>query len=146
MHRLRRILGDMPASLRFVLALLALSFLAAVTSVAVLYRQEAAQARTTAEALTGGSAQAGQQAIGRYNCGACHQIPGIPSAVGGVGPSLSGIAVRAEIAGVLANDPANMIRWVRAPQHVVPGNGMPDQGVTERDARDIAAYLYTLKK
>lgn len=146
MHRLKSLLAATPSSLRFVLALLALSFLAGVASVAVLYRQDADQARTSAEAMTGGSVKAGQEAIGRYNCGACHQIPGIASAIGRVGPPLNGIAVRAEIAGVLANDPANMIRWLRAPQHVVPGNGMPDQGVSDRDARDIAAYLYTLKK
>ena len=136
----------MPASLVFVLALLALSALAGVASIATLYRQDAAQARTSAQAMTGGSTNAGRQAIARYSCGACHQIPGIAGAVGRVGPPLNGIAVRAEIAGMLANDPANMIRWLRAPQHVAAGNGMPDQGVTDRDARDMAAYLYTLKK
>ena len=31
------------------------------------------------------------------------------------------------------------------PQSVSPGSVMPDMGVTEADARDIAAYLYTLK-
>jgi cytochrome c1 len=25
---------------------------------------------------------------------------------------------------------------------VIPGNAMPDTGLTEQDARDIAAYLY----
>jgi len=28
---------------------------------------------------------------------------------------------------------------------VIPGNAMPDMGVSEGDARDIAAYLYTLR-
>ena len=31
------------------------------------------------------------------------------------------------------------------PRRVRPGTPMPEMGVTERDARDIAAYLYTLK-
>jgi cytochrome c len=35
-----------------------------------------------------------------------------------------------------------MVRWIRHPQQLVPGSGMPDQGVTGREARDLAAYLY----
>jgi cytochrome c2 len=31
------------------------------------------------------------------------------------------------------------------PQRIVPGNAMPDMGLNERQARDIAAYLYTLQ-
>jgi cytochrome c2 len=40
--------------------------------------------------------------------------------------------------------PDNLVKWLRQPQNVVPGNAMPDMGVTPQDARDIAAYLYTL--
>ncbi|WP_420139778.1 c-type cytochrome [Sphingomonas sp.] len=136
----------MPASLRFVLALLALATVAGIASVIVLYRQDAVQARTTAEQLAGGTVAKGRQAIGRYGCGACHQIPGVAGADGRVGPPLSAMGVRSEIAGVLPNTPDNMVRWLRTPQQVVPGNGMPDQGISERDARDIAAYLYSLKR
>jgi cytochrome c1 len=39
-----------------------------------------------------------------------------------------------------------MIRWIRQPQEIDPGNGMPDLSVSTRDGRDIAAYLYTLQK
>jgi cytochrome c2 len=80
----------------------------------------------------------------RYGCGACHTIPGVESARGQVGPLLSQFARRAYIAGVLRNDPDDLVRWLRAPQSVVPGNAMPDTGLGARDARDIAAYLYTL--
>lgn len=145
-HRAEGGRRPMPASLVFVLALLGIAAVAGIASVAVLYRQDAAQARTSAEALTGGNVKAGQVAITRYTCGACHQIPGIPGAEGRVGPALAGVGIRAQIAGVLTNDPTNMIRWLRTPQQVLPGNGMPDQGISERDARDIAAYLYTLKR
>jgi cytochrome c2 len=135
----------MPYSLRFVLLLLGLSALAGAASVFVLYGQDAKQARITAEQITGGSVESGKVAINRYGCGACHQIPGIAGAEGAVGPSLAGIGTRAEIAGVLPNDPKNLIRWIRVPQQIVPGNGMPDQGISEAEARDIAAYLYTIK-
>ncbi|MCD6042333.1 MAG: cycA, partial [Burkholderiales bacterium] len=47
--------------------------------------------------------------------------------------------------GVLRNSPGNMVRWLRAPHAFSPLGAMPDLGVKERDARDIAAYLATLK-
>ena len=69
-------------------------------------------------------------------------MPG-PAAL--IGPPLGGIANRAYIAGVLTNEPGNMIRWIRDPQGVDPKTAMPNVGVSERDARDIAGYLYTLR-
>jgi cytochrome c1 len=48
------------------------------------------------------------------------------------------------LAGVLTNTPEHMIEWLRNPQWISPLSAMPDLGVTERDARDIAAYLSTL--
>jgi len=59
------------------------------------------------------------------------------------GPSLAKIATRSEIAGHFANTPQNMVQWLQHPQQLLPGNGMPDMGVTDSDARNIAAYLYT---
>jgi cytochrome c1 len=49
---------------------------------------------------------------------------------------------RWSIAGHLPNTPANLVRWIMHPQEVAPGTLMPDLGVPERQARDIAAYLY----
>jgi zinc transporter ZupT len=57
----------------------------------------------------------------------------------------SAIGTRGFIAGVLPNTPQNMVRWLRHPQAVSPKSAMPDLGVTEPDARDIAAYLSTLR-
>jgi len=136
----------MPSSLKLVLALLLFGALAAPVAIAVLIAQDEAQARVTAEQITGGHADAGKQAIGRYGCGGCHAIPGLNSADGRVGPPLNHMGQRVEIAGVLANNPGNMIRWLQHPQAVVPGNGMPDQPMSDRDARDIAAYLYALRR
>jgi cytochrome c len=101
--------------------------------------------RADAVTLTGGDPDRGALAIGRYGCGSCHEIPGVRSARGTVGPSLSGIAGRTYIAGQLSNSPANLMRWVQHPRHVEPRTAMPEMGVTEVDARDITAYLYTLR-
>jgi len=136
----------MPFELKFVLILFGLAALSAPVSVYFIERQDIEQARTQAEAMTRGHAGAGKTAMLNYNCGACHQIPGVSGAEGRVGPSLKSIAVRTEIAGRLVNTPENLALWLRDPQRVVPGNGMPDQGVTEQQARDMAAYLYTLRR
>jgi cytochrome c1 len=52
---------------------------------------------------------------------------------------------RTFIAGALPNTTENMVRWLRDPPALDANTAMPDLGVTERDARDIAAYLDTLK-
>jgi cytochrome c1 len=46
---------------------------------------------------------------------------------------------------VLYNTPDNLMLWIRNPPGVDPLTAMPDTGVTEGDARDIAAFLYTLR-
>jgi cytochrome c1 len=38
------------------------------------------------------------------------------------------------------------VRWLQNPQAIDPQSAMPDLGVKEKDARDIAAFLYTLNK
>ncbi len=86
--------------------------------------------------------QAGRGYIESYGCGACHTIPGITGAHATVGPPLDHFYERVYIAGQLPNTEANLIKWIQNPQKIVPGNAMPDMGVTAAQARDIAAYLY----
>jgi cytochrome c2 len=92
-----------------------------------------------------GDPERGAVLMVREACGACHEIPGIQEAEGQVGPPLHGVARRTIIAGVLPNTPDNMTHWLRDPQAVVPGNAMPDAGLSEQQARDMAAYLATLR-
>jgi cytochrome c len=99
-----------------------------------------------AAAMTGGEPARGKEAIQRYACATCHVIPGVEGAKGQVGPSLEGIGSRPQLSAKLPNTPANLIRWIREPQDVLPGTAMPVLGVTEQDGKDIAAYLYTLRK
>ena len=95
--------------------------------------------------VPGGDARRAPKLIQDLGCARCHTVPGVEGAVGNVGPPLTRIGDRTYIAGMLRNTPANLVHWIRAPQSVVPGTAMPDMGVSERDARDIAAYLYTLR-
>ena len=100
---------------------------------------------TEARRLTGGDVQRGRIAIRQSGCQTCHVIPGVTGADALVGPPLNGIGSRLYLGGVLPNTPEHMIAWLRNPQEIDSLSAMPDVGVTERDARDIAAYLYTLR-
>ena len=95
--------------------------------------------------VRGASPEAGKQQIIRYGCGACHQIPGIKQANGLVAPPLDHFGRRGTIAGHFANTPDNLINWVNDPQGLLPGNDMPNLGVTRDEARNIAAYLESLQ-
>ena len=48
------------------------------------------------------------------------------------------------IAGRLPNQPDMMTRFVRDAPSLLPDTGMPAMPLTEAEARDVAAYLYSL--
>ncbi len=96
--------------------------------------------------VPGGDPERGPELMQKYGCITCHTVPGVAGANGNVGPPLTDWADRVYIAGLLQNNPDNLISWIQNPQAVVPGNAMPVLGVSDQDARDIAAYLYTLSK
>lgn len=92
-----------------------------------------------------GNADNGRLLLRQFGCGSCHRIAGVATAEGNVGPPLDAIARRVYLAGRLPNTPENMVRWIRAPQSIDPQTAMPDLQVTEAHARDMTAYLYTLR-
>jgi putative membrane protein len=102
------------------------------------------QAKMAAQ-VTGGEPARGKTAITKYGCGSCHTIAGIANARGLVGPPLTGIAARMYVAGVLPNTPDNIVRWIRNPKAVDEKTLMPALDVSDQDAIDIAAYLYSTK-
>lgn len=87
----------------------------------------------------------GRAVIASVGCGACHEIPGVPGAAGIVGPSLDAFARRPLIAGVHVNEPQVLVSWVRDAPQLSPETAMPAMPITEQEARDVAAYLYTLR-
>ncbi len=92
-----------------------------------------------------GNPQHGKQLIEAYGCGACHIIPGIRNARGLVGPPLILFAERTMVAGEIPNTPDNLVKWVQNPPSIEPNTAMPDLGLSQAQAQDIAAYLYTLR-
>ena len=87
----------------------------------------------------------GRHVLLQYGCVTCHEIPGVIGAAIPVGPPLDRMGSRRFIGGVLENTPDNMVRWLREPQQFIPDGAMPNLGVPERDARDMAAYLESLR-
>lgn len=113
--------------------------------------QRAASAETRQPVVTTdspgaiGDAKRGRHVIQQYACIVCHEIPGVVGASVPVGPPLDRMGMRSFIAGVIENTPQNMVRFLRAPQQFVPDGAMPNLGVREPDARDMAAYLDSLR-
>jgi mono/diheme cytochrome c family protein len=95
---------------------------------------------------TYGNAERGRQLLKDFGCGACHRIPGVRRATGTAGAPLTGWSDRHYIAGLLLNNPDNLVRWIVDPQRVDPGTVMPTLGVDSASALDMAAYLFTLGK
>lgn len=92
--------------------------------------------------VPGGDPAAGREAALQHGCASCHTIPGVQSVNRTIGPDLTGFEDQLYIAGQLPNRPEELIRWIQNPQEIVPSSAMPNMGITEQDARDIAAFLY----
>jgi cytochrome c1 len=114
-------------------------FLAALFPVLV------ACAEPQAEQAAEGDADAGRAALERYQCGACHVIPGVAGASGLVGPPLTAYTKRVYIAGKLPQEPRLLARWIEDAPALDRETAMPNVGVTPADARDMVAYLYRLR-
>jgi cytochrome c len=89
-------------------------------------------------------ADRGKELLGAYGCAGCHVIPGVSGAHGMLGPPLERWAWRMYIAGRVPNRPEVLVQWIRDPRSIEPETAMPNLGVTDAEARSIAAYLYTL--
>lgn len=120
-----------------------IALLAATAAVMIACHDSASAGQV--KTIPGADAQRGAADIAQIGCGTCHMIPGIKDAEGLVGPPLEHWSRRAYIAGEVPNTPAMLVRWIETPQAIEPGTAMPNLGVTEQRARDIAEYLYTLK-
>lgn len=102
------------------------------------------EATTMTRIIEHGDPDRGKSLITSYGCGTCHVIQGVRGTRGKVGPILENYAQQHLLAGFLPNTSPYLIAWLMDPVALNPQTGMPAQGLTENDARHIAAYLYTL--
>jgi mono/diheme cytochrome c family protein len=84
----------------------------------------------------------GDVLLRQYGCHSCHTIEGVVGPRIEVGPPLVDWPQRAYIAGVLANTPENLARWIVDPQAISPKTLMPDLGVPPAHARAMTAFLF----
>jgi len=106
------------------------------------YLRDEQQKRLNATRMTGGEPEKAQAAIKQYGCAACHDIPGLKWPGGLAAPSLSGVAQRLYLGGAVENTPDNLVRWIVNPKEFSSKTAMPVTGITEAEARNVAAYLY----
>jgi mono/diheme cytochrome c family protein len=132
----------MTSSVRFVGRLAGLWLLAAAGLGAAGCRGSRPEASVVR--IDGADPHRGETIIETFGCGACHMIPGVRGAKGVVGPPLTAWAERAYIGGEVPNTPTNLVLWVMDPPSIEPKTAMPNLGINESQARDVAAYLYTI--
>ncbi|MER8522838.1 MULTISPECIES: cytochrome c [unclassified Mesorhizobium] len=111
-----------------------------------LYFEQSRRVEQKADNATGGVSARAIPIMMANGCAGCHTITGVPGAQGLVGPRLdASLPTRVYVGGVLRNRPENLIRWIRGAREINPHTAMPSTRISEQEARDVAAYLYSLK-
>lgn len=118
---------------------------ASVTGLMALGLAACADVADPPRSLAGADVARGRRLVERMACAACHEIPGVPWPKGRVGGALDGVGARPLIAGRFPNQPETLARWVRNAPSLDPSTGMPPIPLTQAEARDVTAYLYTLR-
>jgi cytochrome c len=91
-----------------------------------------------------GNPENGRSLVMARGCGGCHTVPGIQGASGVIGPPLNNVALRPTLAGdSIPNSPDTMTRWIMDPPSLKPGTAMPRLGLTQQEAQDVTAFLYS---
>ncbi len=92
-----------------------------------------------------GAISEGQKIFERTACINCHTVAGT-AANGVFGPDLTHLMSRDTIAaGVVANTPANLRRWIQDPDSIKPGSKMPAMGLSDPELDAVTQYLETLR-
>ena len=106
-------------------------------------RWVAAQKAEPAEPAAGPAAD-GKAIFARSACVGCHAIRGVSS--GALGPDLTTFGSRHTLAaGILPVTVETVAAWVKDPSALKPDAKMPALGLTDEQARAVAAYLIGLK-
>jgi cytochrome c2 len=96
-------------------------------------------------AASDAAAERGRDLAEQHGCPVCHRMPGTNGAGSAeLGPPLAGFGGRSYIAGHLPNQPPLLAQWLFDPPALVPGTLMPRTGLSQAEARDVAAWLGSL--
>jgi cytochrome c1 len=86
----------------------------------------------------------GRQLVTDKGCVACHAFPDVKWPRGRLGPSLEDFGRQSLIAGRLPNQPGTLMQFVRNAPALLPGTAMPAIPMSDKEARDVTAYLIQL--
>jgi cytochrome c len=125
--------------------ILSLAIVAVAFGYVGIWRRGVAATEREATQLTGGHPVAGRETMIALGCVACHTVPGFFGTKPQVGPPLAGFALRPFVAGAIENTPDKLMQFIRDPRSVAPRSAMPKLPMSEQQARDLAAFLYTLR-
>ena len=92
-----------------------------------------------------GEAKRGEAVFLRSGCAACHTVRGT-TAIGEVGPDLTHVASRRTlVAATILNTPEQLARFIRDPDMVKEGIGMPASRLGDEELAALLAYLESLE-
>jgi cytochrome c oxidase subunit 2 len=98
-----------------------------------------------AEAPSDSSAEDGRRIFESTGCINCHAVRGTV-ADGRFGPDLTHLMSRDTIAaGIVANTPESLRKWIEDPDSIKPGSLMPAMKLKDEDLDALIAYLGTLR-
>jgi cytochrome c oxidase subunit II len=101
-------------------------------------------AQKTTPAEPTGPAAEGKAIYVRSACVGCHTIRGVST--GALGPDLTTFGSRRTLAaGMFPSTAETVAAWIKDPTALKPGSKMPALGLTDDQARAVAAYLLSLK-
>lgn len=100
--------------------------------------------RAPAPEPTNDLVQEGEVLMSTKACLGCHALGGM-SGQSRVGPNLTGMALRQQIAGVVPYSPENMRQWMEDPIELKPGTTMPRLQLTDAEIEALVAYMDTLQ-
>jgi cytochrome c oxidase subunit II len=104
----------------------------------------AALAAQTPAAAPAADTVAGSKLFAAKGCVGCHSLNAVKFSKGLIGPNLANVGARRYIAaGTLLNTDENLAHWIQHPWSVKHGVLMPELGLSDADARTLAAYLRT---
>jgi cytochrome c oxidase subunit 2 len=86
----------------------------------------------------------GEALMRSKGCLGCHALRGV-SEHSRVGPDLSNMASRQQIAGVVPYSTENMRLWMADPAEMKPGTRMPRLPLSDEELDALIAYMDTLK-
>ncbi|NJP04694.1 MAG: cytochrome c oxidase subunit II [Chloroflexaceae bacterium] len=86
----------------------------------------------------------GQQLMRSKGCLGCHAVTGLSESAR-VGPNLTNLAERHQVAGLMPYSQENIRLWLSNPAGTKPGALMPNLNLSEAELDALTAYLDTLK-